>query len=111
MHIAYVTLYTWEWKPIGQVVIDLSRIEQDGKIDRSELDDVAQKASRHLLEGKEIKDVHVFIHEGDPSTPEELLEAAKKQYREKGPDSVSQGRNRRIRNPIVPRSSKEKGSK
>lgn len=99
MRMAYVTLYTWDWQSVGQVIVDLDRLERNGKIDRSELDDVAQKASRPLLEEKGIKNVHVFIHEGDPLTPEELLESAKQEYVRRGPDAESWGRNRRIRRP------------
>jgi hypothetical protein len=113
MHIAYVTLYTWDWKPIGQVSIDLGIIERDGKIDRSELDDAAQKAAGPLLRKKGILDVHVFIHEGDTATPEELLQAAKDEYARNGPDAESWGRNRRVRRPgpIDPRSLKKRSLK
>jgi hypothetical protein len=105
MRIAYVTIYTWDWQPIGQATVDLSHLERDDEIDRSELDDAAQKAARSLIDGKDIRDLHVFIHEGDPTTPEELLETAKQEHTRQGPDSVSWGRNRRLRRPgpISPR--------
>lgn len=99
MRLAYVTLYTWDWKPIGQVSVDLSRLERDGKIDRSELDDATQKAARPLLNGTNVRDVHVFVHEGAEATPEDILECAKKEHAMHGPDSVSWGRNRRVRRP------------
>jgi hypothetical protein len=99
MHTAYVTLYTWDWQPVGQVSIDLNRLERNGKIDRSELDDVALKASRPLLKGKGITHVHIFIHEGDPATPEELLQSAKDEHATNGPDAESWGRNRRVKRP------------
>lgn len=99
MRTVYVTLYTWEWEPIGQVTIDIACIERNGEIDRAELDDMVQRASRPLLEEKDVRDIHVFVHEGDPATPEELREAAKKQHVKKGPNSISWGRSRRIKNP------------
>ena len=99
MRLAYVTLYTWNWEPIGQVRVDLSRLERDGEIDRSDLDDAIQREVTPLLEKKGIKDVYLFVHEGDQVTPEELLESAKGEYAMNGPYSVSWGRNRRVRRP------------
>lgn len=99
METAYVTLYTWEWKPIGQVQLDLKPLCHDGSIDRAELDDAAQKAALPLLRDLSVRDIHVFVHMGDPGTPEELLEAAQAQYASHGPDSESWDRNRRIRRP------------
>lgn len=99
MRTAYVTLLTWDWKPIGQITVDLGPLERDGKIDRSELDDVIQRAAKPLLKRTSIRDVHVFVHEGDKATPEEVAEIAKKEHARSGPDSESWGRNRRVRRP------------
>jgi hypothetical protein len=99
MNIAYVTLYTWDWQPIGQVDLDLTQIYRNGVIDRSDLDDAAKKAAMPLLEGKDIKDVHILVHSGNPATPEELAVVAKEEYGNRGPDAVSWGRNRHIRRP------------
>jgi hypothetical protein len=99
MRTAYVTLYTWDWIPIGQVAVDLSPLERNGEIDRAELDDVIQKEVNQLLKKQDINDVRLFIHEGDQATPEELLEALKRDYARNGPDLESWGRNRRIRRP------------
>jgi hypothetical protein len=33
VHIAYVTLYTCDWAPIGQVTIDLGKLYRFGRIE------------------------------------------------------------------------------
>lgn len=97
MRKCYVSLYTWEWQPIGQVTVDLSLFERNGKIDRAELDDAAHKAARPLLRG--IKDVHVFLHEGAPATPGQLREAAMQDHARRGDDATSWTNARRTRKP------------
>jgi hypothetical protein len=98
MDLVHVTVYSWDWEPIGQVSLDISFLYQDGEIDRGVLDEVARKAALPLLKGDFSRDVRIFVHRGDRMSPEDLLEAARQEYQARGPDVEVWPIGRRIKN-------------
>lgn len=94
----YVSIFTWDWSEfLGQIPTMLIH-------DRIALDERCKEIALTVIGTRDIKDVHILVHDQPVYDIDELRAAAQAQHASVGPDIIGQANSdghvtgRRIRN-------------